>query len=415
MMAQCLTTPVFIGCTPATSSPLIDGDVVNVGDIRTVNGTSNFSNITVNGGQLIICGNLTLSNLTVNSGTIFINTGGTLNCNGGSNVILNSGTNFYNNGTSIFSAHFILNANVTVINNGVLSSLFNYIIIQGLNTYLVNNNQLTSAGFMAWIPSSPACLCLGDGSATTTNYFFNKTTNSVSVPIGRACLNVRQYASNDNVVTAASELDVCVPSGISYNGLPNWGMANVINNCSGCSVVLPVELVLFDGYIIDRKAFLNWKTISETNNCSYKVERSIDGIVFNVVGHVNGAINSMSPINYQIIDNTIESNTIYYYRLKQEDCDGYYSYSNTIYLYFEESNFDVEFIKTTTIDQTIEIINDDLIQNITVLNSLGQFIFKESSAKSIDIASAADGVFYVYILTKNGKTKTYKILKNDVK
>lgn len=415
MIAQCLTAPVFIGCSPATSSSLIDGEVVNVGNIRTVNGTSNFSNITVNGGQLIVCGNLTLSNLTVNSGTIFINTGGTLNCNGGSNVILGSGTNFYNNGTSLFSAHFILNANVTVINNGIMSTPFNYIIIQGLNTYLVNNSELTSGGFMAWLPSSPACLCLGDGSATTTNYFYNKTTNSVAVPIGRACLNVRQYASNDNIVTSDSGLDVCIPSGISYNGLPNWGAANLINNCNGCSIVLPIELVSFDGYINDKKAFLNWKTVSETDNCNYKVERSTDGSVFNAIDSVNGAVNSMSPISYQIIDNTIEANVIYYYRLKQEDCDGGHSYSQIIYLYFEESTFDVEFIKTTVIDQTIEINNSNLIQHITVLNSLGQFIFSVSTTTNINLSDAADGVFYIYILTKNGKTKTYKILKNVVK
>ena len=51
------------------------------------------------------------------------------------------------------------------------------------------------------------------------------------------------------------------------------------------------------------------------------VEKSKDGVVFNEVKIVNGAVNSNSSINYSIIDNNPYLG-LSYYRLRQVDLDG---------------------------------------------------------------------------------------------
>lgn len=410
LIGQCATMPAFPDCTPATSTPLTDGASINAGNICTLSGTASFSNITLNGGQLIICGSLTLANITLNSGTIYINAGATLNCNAGTNAILNSGTNLYNNGTAIFSGHFIMNANTTVINNGTLTTPFNYIVIQGLNAYLVNNGQLTSGGFMAWIPSSPGCLCLGDMSATTTNYFYNRTTNSVVVPTGYACLNVRQYASNDNIVTADTGLAVCIPASIGYSGLPNWGNADILNNCASCSIALPIELLSFNGHILNKTAVLEWVTASEINNCFFVVERSTDAMSFTPIQTQNGAINSTSQNAYISYDNTIEGDILYYYRIKQVDCDGVYTYSNIISLNYADSYPDQEFIINNLYTESIELINEEFIEKIMIYNTLGQLI--SDSKSSIERINYSNGIYFIQVFSKSGKTKKYKVVKN---
>lgn len=409
--SQCLITPAFPGCTPASSVALTDGATINSGTTMTVNGTFSYSNFTLNGGVLIVCGNLTISAMTVNSGTIFVNSGATLNCNGGGAVVFGSGTNYYNNGTSAFSGHVILNSNVNIINNGNFSSPFNYIVIQGLNATIVNNNILTSGGFMAWIPSSPGCLCLGPSSMTTTNFFYNRTTNSVRVPTPYACLNVRQFASNDNLVTADTGLIVCVPSTISYSGIPNWGSAYVGINCTGCIAALPIELVSFDGYIYNENAYLNWSTMSETNNCLFDVERSTDAYTFTTIGSVSGAIHSTSLLNYQLIDNHIDPNEIYYYKLKQTDCDGNFWYSQMISLSFSNQSIVPEFIINNITYSDLPVINSELVESIRIYNPLGQVLKTLGATDKIELSSFINGIYLIRIASKYGDIKTYKVLK----
>jgi hypothetical protein len=98
--------------------------------------------------------------------------------------------------------------------------------------------------------------------------------------------------------------------------------------------VLPVTLVNFRG---EQKASLNrllWTTSTETNNKGFELERSADGRTFSSIGFIatkaeNG--NSASAINYSFDDvKPIAGNN--YYRLKQVDKDGKFSYSNTVLL-----------------------------------------------------------------------------------
>jgi hypothetical protein len=56
----------------------------------------------------------------------------------------------------------------------------------------------------------------------------------------------------------------------------------------------------------------------------------LDAEDFKTIGIVRGAGNSNELLNYSFSDNNISNNSIFYYRLKQTDYDGKYSYSKTI-------------------------------------------------------------------------------------
>lgn len=90
---------------------------------------------------------------------------------------------------------------------------------------------------------------------------------------------------------------------------------------------LPVQLTSFDAtQIPERRVLLAWQTSSELNSAYYEVERSVDAIEFHVLGRVSAAGYSTSLINYQLTDEH-PYNGLSYYRLKQVDVDGSYTYS----------------------------------------------------------------------------------------
>lgn len=93
---------------------------------------------------------------------------------------------------------------------------------------------------------------------------------------------------------------------------------------------LPVILVSFEGYAEQHIARLSWSTTYEENNLGFEIEKSLDGFTFETIGLVLGAGNSSNRHNYSFHDTLFSHKA--YYRLKQIDHNGQFSYSEIIYL-----------------------------------------------------------------------------------
>lgn len=94
--------------------------------------------------------------------------------------------------------------------------------------------------------------------------------------------------------------------------------------------VLPVELTSFNAKCDGNKVNIYWTTASESNNDFFEIERSSDGINFSSIVKINSqSSNSSQPLNYTALDNNpLDGKS--YYRLKQVDKDGKYSYSSLV-------------------------------------------------------------------------------------
>jgi len=104
----------------------------------------------------------------------------------------------------------------------------------------------------------------------------------------------------------------------NYN--PYWTLV-------GSNNPLPVQLLVFDVKLnASLEAELNWITATEVNNDYFTIERSHNGFNFEPIGVVDGAGNSSGSISYNYLDKKPLMG-ISYYRLKQTDFDGQYSYS----------------------------------------------------------------------------------------
>jgi len=91
---------------------------------------------------------------------------------------------------------------------------------------------------------------------------------------------------------------------------------------------LPIQLLSFDAECSGDSALISWVTASETNNDFFNVERSPDLISWQTVKTISGAGNSNSNKYYNVVDRSPYAPA--YYRLKQTDFNGQFSYSNTV-------------------------------------------------------------------------------------
>ena len=91
----------------------------------------------------------------------------------------------------------------------------------------------------------------------------------------------------------------------------------------------PVELLDFEANPIGEEVHLQWRTATEQNNDFFTVERSQDGVTFAEVLRRPGAGNSSEVLTYRAVDAQPLLGRSYY-RLRQTDFDGSFSFSPTV-------------------------------------------------------------------------------------
>lgn len=101
---------------------------------------------------------------------------------------------------------------------------------------------------------------------------------------------------------------------------------------------LPVELIVFEGEVVDERVSLSWATASEINSNIFVVEHSRDGIQFSDIGFREAVGNSDFTNDYTLDHDTPYSG-INYYRLRQIDFDGTQNFSPVISVLFRQAEF----------------------------------------------------------------------------
>lgn len=106
-----------------------------------------------------------------------------------------------------------------------------------------------------------------------------------------------------------------------------------------CAIILPVELLSFTAERNGYTTLLNWETASEENNDYFDIERLNASGEFENIGRVDGN-GSTSMHSYYAFTDEAPLPGVNYYRLKQFDFNGHFSYSEIRSVTFEEeSNF----------------------------------------------------------------------------
>lgn len=183
---------------------------------------------------------------------------------------------------------------------------------------------------------------------------------------------------------------------------------------------LPIELLSFSISKKGESVDIKWSTASEENNAYYSIERSINGVDFETIALIDGAGTSQGANNYQFIDISPLSG-ISYYRIKQTDFSGEFSYSSIESIVMKL----VEELKFAIMPNPINNGGDlkleiDFPKNVrsavmSVFDKQGKVLFQkplivENRLHFYNTSSLNSGIYFIRIQVDNHKAITKRLI-----
>lgn len=195
---------------------------------------------------------------------------------------------------------------------------------------------------------------------------------------------------------------------------------------NGTLIILPVTYRTFDATLNNNKVNLFWITDAETGNGHFEVERSFDQTNFSTAGIILGAQSGNKVSNqYSFKDDTPEllNHKVIYYRLKQVDVDGRFTYSvvkmvrinnTTTKLFVQVSpnpymdKLNVNFVSDASGKAEVRLINASggIIKRIESTISRGY-----NNLQLQDLNSQAPGIYIVNVVVNGKSIDSQKIIK----
>ncbi|HET6243431.1 MAG: T9SS type A sorting domain-containing protein [Bacteroidetes bacterium] len=251
-----------------------------------------------NNNDIVIIGNgnnITFSTLIIigsgNVASLTVNTGSFLTGNGTSDIEIKTGGTLNIGGT-------VTTRNISFANGSIINVESTGVLIVTGN--LTNNNNSSNVTF--------------NGAISVSGNFNNGNGGDIS---GNGSLSVEGTINNTGTTFGCSGSNCCEGNPCTF------------------SITLPIELLSFEAFSHDNSIVLKWVTASETNNDFFTIEKTTDGIEFTEVHKLKAAGNSRQIISYSQND-LHPFPGLSYYRLKQTDYDGKFSFSDLVAVNFDK-------------------------------------------------------------------------------
>ena len=179
----------------------------------------------------------------------------------------------------------------------------------------------------------------------------------------------------------------------------------------------PIELLSFNvKYNSEKTVNIDWITATEINNDFFTIERSVDAIIFSEIIYLDGAGNSSQINTYKSIDQNPVSG-VSYYRLKQTDYNGEFSYSKIEMVNLVQSDFEI--LNSYHNNNQLEIIlssSKDSPLSLELYNIEGKKIFSLNDELNYDVkkisipTSAFNKGVYIIKVSDGNKVISKKVI-----
>ena len=254
-----------------------------------------------------------------------------------------------------------------------------------------------------------------NGALTTTKFSNVILINSASIDNVywqiNGALEVGDSAIFRGTVLANGAINLLLNSSLEGKGLSRAGAINTytINATLLAPSTLPIGLLYFNGLNEQSYNTFSWSTATEINNDYFTLEKTTDALNFITVEKTNGAGNSNTPLIYSIID-YYPTKGLSYYRLKQTDFNGEYTYSKLVMIDVVSQLTEDFNIYPNPFSTSATIAINDVSQfntvELRIYNDLGEEMMITNITKQIttfDTRSLSTGIYF-YQLTDNNKT-----------
>ncbi len=242
--------------------------------------------------------------------------------------------------------------------------------------------------------------------------------NLLDLPIGTTCTG----SFSRLTITAEGYLTVNTSSGPSTQGRiiisnvnansvslsTNDGSGTVFSDPFNCLPVVPINFISFEAQnTLPCEALLNWKTGIEFNVKNIEIERSEDGISYRKVAQIlpKGS-NSSYSFKVANISNA-------YFRLKVNDLDGYFEYSETKFVNSFCSDILYSIIPTSTSGE-FQIKGLKKSDYLIITDMLGRNLlrFKAPSNNKINIQSLPHGFYILQVFNSGNRKGSLKLIRD---
>lgn len=385
------------GCVPSTSvsadSVTINHDVTLTSHLTidnnaqlTVNGSGSLTGTTyrltvLGNAQADLYGPCTFVRLT--NGAASGNNGGTINIHNAIVQLLGP-VRLYDGTTTVEGFLYLTTGNFQVYPNATFNTL------SGAKLELFGGN-ITNEGALS--------IC-ADCCVTTTGNWTNEATGTVSGS-GSATTtlgNMNNFGSFSSTITWCS---------VGFDtGMPSTEDCSTSTTTCG-AVMLPVELVAFEGTSMRDHNLLSWVTATEKDCQQFTVTVSTDGNYWTPIGSVdcNGTTTSTSYYQYHDYD---YAEGVSYYRLEQMDVDGSIYYSNPISISRAQSATIKCYPNPATMGSTVFITGTDGAGELSVFGPTGTAVYSAlinqptGGSAAIETGSLRSGVYLVEYTNSSG-------------
>ncbi|MBK7391449.1 MAG: T9SS type A sorting domain-containing protein [Bacteroidetes bacterium] len=257
----------------------------------------------------------------------------------------------------------------------------------------------------------------GSGIASTVTMTFDLTDFT---PVNGS--NLRLLVSSTSTFSSASiYAGTYVAPNFTVSFPTTGGMYFTLGSVNLAQTPLPVQLLRFNAKPEIDRVKLDWVTATEINNDYFTIERSVDGKIFNIVAEQDGAGNS----------NTIHKYTGYdfdpligvsFYRLKQTDFDGHYTYSSWQKVEIKRAaDFGLEMIPSPTSASNVVVQltgSPGKIIDLIIVDNSGRIVYSNtlkigdsgSLRYAIDFKSAISTGMYFVRATSDEAVRNCKLL-----
>lgn len=338
-----------------------------------------------NGGALL---EINTSNQVVNSGTMRANSSNGLALTVSTGSFTNEACGIVENGSGDISVTTGIFTNAGMIRtkgNFTSSSTFNNSgVLAGSSFVGINNTGLQIRNTAYPDP----IFIYGSGNTYAVNGIFKDSASTISAGTFVAPNNFTPYSTTSDLFAQIG------------NGTCNFAVAFTYDMSA-----FPVSLISFTGQNQGKNNLLEWKTSEEQNNSGFEIEKSIDAKTFERIGSVDGSGNSKVFKVYQFTDPNPFSTT--YYRLKQIDFDGTFSYSRIISVKADMIQFS---IYPNPAQKQLFVKDLEGNTEVSISDIRGKLLVKKIAkpATPIDISNLPPGFFLVTIGDRSQKLVVQK-------
>ena len=187
----------------------------------------------------------------------------------------------------------------------------------------------------------------------------------------------------------------------------NWSETTV-RMVDFTGVLLPVTLLEFTARAKTNTVLTKWITTQELNTDRFEVEHSIDGIHFEKFGSIKAAGNSNVQKDY-LLEHLKPSQGLNFYRLKQIDVDGSFTYSGIVKVIFNNGKSGPVAFPNPVVDKLTVMIPMQMSNNnkltINVFDSKGAAMYKKQATgvtNYIDFSGYANGNYFIVVSDETG-------------